>query len=93
VPADLERVILSCLQKAPDDRPRSAADLAAALSACACAGAWSGESARTWWARQDPHIAEHRAARAAGDAGRWSSAHNRTVAVARGTPDARVDRR
>jgi hypothetical protein len=86
VPADLERIILSCLQKAPDDRPRTAGELAAALSACASAGAWTGDSARAWWATHGPRIAERRAARAAADAGRWSTAHNQTVAVARGTP-------
>jgi serine/threonine-protein kinase len=49
VPADLERVVLDCLAKNPDDRPPSAAALRSRLEACECAGGWSAQAALEWW--------------------------------------------
>jgi serine/threonine protein kinase len=49
VSADLEDLLLRCLAKRPEDRPASAAELLAALSACASAGSWSTEQAADWW--------------------------------------------
>jgi hypothetical protein len=48
VPAVLDAVILSCLEKDPTDRPGSAAELAERLRACEV-GEWSVERARDWW--------------------------------------------
>jgi len=50
VPADLEQVVLHCLQKDPDDRYQDAASLEAALGACQDAGKWTQERAVAWWA-------------------------------------------
>lgn len=50
VTPDLERLVLSCLEKDPNDRPASGAELLAALEACMVPGAWSQADARTWWA-------------------------------------------
>jgi serine/threonine-protein kinase len=49
VPEDLERVVLACLSKKPEDRPASAAELLAALSRCQDAGKWSPADAEAWW--------------------------------------------
>jgi serine/threonine-protein kinase len=49
VPADLERWILSCLEKDPARRPRTAAEAAEALEGCRDAEPWTSEKARAWW--------------------------------------------
>ncbi len=49
VPADLEDLILSCLEKGKSRRPAGAAALREALARCQDAGKWSQEDARAWW--------------------------------------------
>jgi serine/threonine-protein kinase len=49
VPADLERVILSCLEKSKEARPAGVRALSEALASCAAAGAWSPSDADAWW--------------------------------------------
>jgi serine/threonine-protein kinase len=48
IPAALERVILACLRKKPEDRPTSAEELADRLARCD-AGEWTKEDAASWW--------------------------------------------
>ncbi len=50
VPADLERVLLDCLAKAPADRPTDAATLKAQLVELGLE--WTGDQARAWWRAQ-----------------------------------------
>jgi eukaryotic-like serine/threonine-protein kinase len=56
LPADLERLVLACLAKRPEDRPATAHVFRERLRACTGAGAWSNARAAAWWAahRQKP---------------------------------------
>ena len=56
IPADLEAIILSCLAKAPDERPDDAATLRERLLACRDAGTWSQQDAREWWQAHPPRF-------------------------------------
>jgi serine/threonine-protein kinase len=49
LPADLQAVVLRCLEKDPARRDQSADDLEAALAGCGCAGGWTRERAAAWW--------------------------------------------
>jgi hypothetical protein len=53
IPAALEQVILACLAKRPDDRPKSAAALGRLLSGIE-GEQWSEERAMQWWSARDP---------------------------------------
>ena len=49
IPADLERVVLRCLAKSPDDRYADTPSLAQDLDRCADATNWSPSHAADWW--------------------------------------------
>src|SRR5262249_8880892 len=49
VPADLQAVVLRCLEKDPARRFGGADVLARALARCRCAGQWTREQAAGWW--------------------------------------------
>jgi len=48
IPAELEAVVLACLEKDPGRRPQTAAELRRRIDACAVRP-WDGVSARAWW--------------------------------------------
>jgi serine/threonine-protein kinase len=67
LPADLEQLLLACLAKEPVGRPASARALREALLACADAGAWTEENARSWWREHGSALRTHAPVR--GDVG------------------------
>jgi serine/threonine protein kinase len=50
VDPDLEKLLLACLAKRPEDRPASAHALRDQLRACSAAGRWTNLRASQWWA-------------------------------------------
>jgi len=53
LPADVDAVIVRCLQKSPHERFQSAAEFERALSECGCANQWTREDAKSWWRSRD----------------------------------------
>ena len=49
VPPILDEVVLQCLAKSPDDRPRSAEELASRLAEVSLETPWLAEDAERWW--------------------------------------------
>jgi serine/threonine-protein kinase len=52
LPADLQAVVLRCLEKEPAKRYAEVAELEKALGGCACAADWTEEEAAAWWQRR-----------------------------------------
>jgi serine/threonine-protein kinase len=58
IPAELERIVMDCLEKDREKRPRSAGELAARLAECPLEEAWTPERARRWWETHRPEEAD-----------------------------------
>jgi len=54
IASDLEKLVLQCLEKDPDQRPESMRELQKALSSCSAANAWTEEMAAAWWRKEFP---------------------------------------
>jgi len=55
IPADLEAIVMRCLEKNPDDRFNDATSLGSAFADCEVAGRWTRETARQWWQNVEHH--------------------------------------
>jgi serine/threonine-protein kinase len=49
VPSDLEDIVLTCLEKRPEDRPASARELRRLLEGCELEQRWTTERSMDWW--------------------------------------------
>jgi hypothetical protein len=56
LPREVDEFVLSCLRKAPDDRPADAGELLAAITSMNLARGWSNDHARTWWQARLPEL-------------------------------------
>ena len=54
IPEALDRIVLHCLQKRPDERPDSAAELGEALARVQFAQPWTPQRAQAWWMLHAP---------------------------------------
>lgn len=57
IPAALESLVMSCLEKDPEKRPRSGVELARCLKACPVGQSWAETEARGWWSAHLPELA------------------------------------
>jgi len=56
IPAELERIVLACLEKDPDRRPQSATELMALLAADPLSKLWTPQRAESWWRTYEPSL-------------------------------------
>jgi serine/threonine-protein kinase len=49
VPREFEEIVMACLERESENRPRSAGKLAASVRATGLAERWTAERAREWW--------------------------------------------
>jgi eukaryotic-like serine/threonine-protein kinase len=79
VPEELERIVMKCLEKKPDDRPGDAGELAKLLEVCGVEP-WTAQDAHAWWSARGDFAAA--AARATSGTRRAADMFGKTVAVA-----------
>jgi DNA-binding NtrC family response regulator len=58
IPDPVERLVMSCLEKKPEDRPQSARDLLDALRRMPRATPWTQERAAEWWRAHVPAVGQ-----------------------------------
>jgi serine/threonine-protein kinase len=67
LPADVEALVLRCLAKEADERPKTASALQDELEQLACWGTWTREDARRWWRDFGPELRARREVAASSD--------------------------
>ncbi|MEO8127050.1 MAG: serine/threonine-protein kinase [Bryobacteraceae bacterium] len=60
IPKELDRIILACLAKKPEDRPATAEALSRMLFACEGVGRWTQDDAEKWWQTNRPEAVAKR---------------------------------
>ena len=58
VPESLERVVIACLGKRPEERPQSIGEFRAMLDSCLDVTPWTATDANRWWALHRPEPAQ-----------------------------------
>jgi serine/threonine-protein kinase len=56
IPAPIEALVLSCLEKNPDKRPQNAEELLHRLEGCHACAEWSTDMAQRWWRTHLPEL-------------------------------------
>ncbi|MEO8591714.1 MAG: protein kinase [Candidatus Solibacter sp.] len=56
IPAELDRIVLACLEKEPGKRPASAVELWRLLGEVPVANSWTQDRAATWWSEHLPNL-------------------------------------
>jgi eukaryotic-like serine/threonine-protein kinase len=49
IPADVEALVMACLEKDPERRPQDAAEVLRRIDQCRTGRAWNNDAARDWW--------------------------------------------
>lgn len=57
IPRSVDALVLSCLQKDPNDRPQDATEVLKRIDDCHVTGTWSSERAHAWWLKHLPNPA------------------------------------
>jgi serine/threonine protein kinase len=60
LPAELENLVVACLQKLPENRPARIDDLTATLQKIAREHPWTQVEARRWWQQHEGQVLAHR---------------------------------
>lgn len=56
IPPELERIVMWCLEKDPDDRPQTAGELLRSLAAADLRPTWTNDEAERWWKMHLPDV-------------------------------------